>query len=200
MEFFKINEKELVKVNKDKQTKIYYELIPFRIIEVEKDKNIRFSTKKEIIDLNPSNKLNYEQSIFFLKNSINNEIIETIRKNHKKILENDKIIKKLKNIDINYEEYYIVNISKDMPIYVVKKNNKYKVLEIENSKNIKEVNFNLSFKNKLKEINKNHFIIEFINQHSKYLKNNNIYLKKQNLELQKLELEIHNLNLEFILS
>lgn len=67
MEFFKINEKELVKVNKDKQTKIYYELIPFRIIEVEKDKNIRFSTKKEIIDLNPSNKLNYEQSIFFLK-------------------------------------------------------------------------------------------------------------------------------------
>lgn len=87
-----------------------------------------------------------------------------------------------------------------MPIYVVKKNNEYKVIEIETPKNIKEVNFNLSFKNKLKEIDKNRFIMGIINHSSKYLKNNNIYLKKQNLELQKLELEIQNLNLEFILS
>ena len=189
MKYFKINEKEILKINNGVCTKVQFQINPFKISE-EEINNIDFPQLEE---------LSFDECIASLRNGIYETLDKLINNYESKIMKNNELIGDFGNIKFNYLKYFLLDFSKNNPIFVVLKNEKYEIIEIKDDLTIEEIDFNINEKSKLKEINFDEFKMRIIQNKEKYYKKNNIMYYDKILELKKLILEIQNLDISFII-
>lgn len=189
MKYFKINEKEILKINNGVCTKVQFQITPFKISE-EEINNIDFPQLEE---------LSFDECIDSLKNGIYETIDKLINNYESKIMKNNELIDNFGNIKLDYLKYFLLDFSKNNPIFVVLKDEKYEIIEIKDDLTIEEIDFNMNEKSKLKEINFDEFKMRIIQNKEKYYKKNNIMYYDKILELKKLILEIQNLDISFVM-